>query len=71
MNDDFDALLFLDRNTIHSNLERSNVSFVAEIPNSVLNSFPDDITASVQAQFKQMSESEVNEFRKQLHWLLG
>ena len=29
MNDDFDALLFLDRNTIHSNLERSLVSFVA------------------------------------------
>ena len=67
MNDDFDALLFLDRNTIYSNLECSLASFGAEIPNSVLNSFPDDIAASVQAQFEQMSEPEINEFRKQLH----
>ncbi len=70
MNDDFDALLFLDRNTIYSNLERSLISFGAEIPNSVSNSFADDIATSVQAQFKQMSESEINEFRKQLHCFL-
>ena len=70
MNDDFDALLFLDRNTIYSNLERSLASFGAEIPNSVLNSFPDDVAASVQAQFKQMSEAEIDEFRKQLHCFL-
>lgn len=70
MNDDFDALLFLDRNTIYSNLERSLASFGAELPNSVRNSFPDDIVASVQAQFNQMSESEINEFRKQLHCFL-
>ena len=70
MNDDFDALLFLDRNTIYSNLERSLTSFGAEIPNNALNSFPDDIAASVQAQFKQMSEAEIDEFRKQLHCFL-
>lgn len=70
MNDNFDALLFFDRNAIYLNLERSLASFGNEIPNSVLNAFSDDIAASMQAQFKQMSEGEIDGFRKQLHCFL-